>query len=209
MGKRMAMSLFTAALVCAGPPGIADHATSKADMAKQGYVTDIDFTGASPYSIDSIQAGPAAVQLRTLDPDIPHASRIYGVYSRELYYGDSPSLSLYPNGKFAVTEDCDICARPTLLFYGTWREKDGVISFTLEEALPARDVGYEREYGRFGDMLLFVVQDGKGIGRTVLVPKATLTRAPIGRYLVRRTVYVDWQHDLSEVESLRQHPGGD
>jgi len=208
MGKRVTMLLVAAVLAAAGLPCSADQATSKADLAKQGYVTDIDFTGASPYSIDSLQAGPATLPLRTLDADTPHTSRIYGVYSRELSYGDSPSLSLFPNGKFAVTRGCDICARPALLFYGTWHEKDGVVSFTLEQTLPARDFEYEREYGRFGDMLLFVLQDGKGIGRTVLVPKATLTRAPIGRYLVRKTVYVDWQHDLSEVESLRQHAGG-
>lgn len=200
--------IATGAIVlgCAGSVSHADQATTKADLAKQGYVTEIDFTGATSYSVDYISE---VKPLRTLDADVPHASRIYGVYSG-LISDDGPDIWLFPNGRFAVTMRCDICPM-SVLYHGTWHENGGVISFSPEPQAANRFLDnfrdtYTRQYGAFGDFLLFVLPTGKGIGDSVIVPKATLTQAPIDRFLVRKTVYVDWQKDLAEVEQAAAHP---
>ncbi|HEY1773638.1 MAG TPA: hypothetical protein VGH91_10655 [Gammaproteobacteria bacterium] len=174
----------------------------KADLAKQGYVTEIDFTGASPYTIDAIGK---IEKLRTLDNDVPHNAYVYGVYEIPLAETGGYNISLFPNGKLAVMHFCDICPGPTVLWYGSWKEKDGVISYEPEPQAPRAQLdiwreSFEEQFGKFGEFSLFVVANGKVIGDTILVPNVKLVPVPIGQYFVRKTRYVDWEKDLAEVQ---------
>ncbi|HET7174707.1 MAG TPA: hypothetical protein VFK21_01755 [Gammaproteobacteria bacterium] len=191
-------------LILAAQAGVAG------DAGKKGYVTEIDFTEPSSYSINYITD---IKLLRVLDKDIPHAGYIYGAYSEPFAFTGGTEMMVFPNGKFAVAQTCDVCPGPNVLFYGSWHEQGGVVSFSIEQRPPGRFADimrkrFEAHYGGLGDYDLFVLAKGEGIGETILVPEATLTVAPVNRFFVRKVVYVDWEQDLSRIQkALSGHEG--
>lgn len=178
---------------------------------KRGYATEIDFTDVTKNSIDAV----GNVQpLRVFEKDFKHDSYIYGLYGQRLAGTGGTSIEIFPNGKFAVTEWCDICGLPVTLYFGTWHEQDGIVTFDVEQQKPGREAdlwrnSYAREYGKFGRFNFFVTAKGLAIGDSILVPEDTMMAAPIDRYFVRKRPYADWEKSLSQAEDGLVAPKSD
>lgn len=172
---------------------------------KKGYVTDIDFTDKTSYTVLSLQTGKYE-DLRVLQPTYDVPDRFYGLYRGYFDMTSGTNLMIFPNGKFAVETWCDICGEPRVEMIGAWKKDSNSVTLTIEKSNSesgnnTSHIEAKHELDNLGHLFFFVLPKGEEIGDSVLVSGQELNQKKIDSYFVRTIPYSDWQDTYSKLQA--------
>jgi hypothetical protein len=101
----------------------------------------------------------------------------------------------FPNGRFAITQRCDVC-QATTVATGRWRLEDGIVALTMDRSASAAALAALGErFGPLDRLAVFALARDGLLSAALLVSPAVLAKGAVPRssYIERGEAYVDWQ----------------
>jgi hypothetical protein len=178
---------------------IAGCASRKPEVAAhRDYVTDLDFTTPTRFEAESFRGRQPLREFGTNNVEGFSDNYIFGVYRNPMDLTGGHNFYVFPDGRFAVEEFCDIC-EPKIVASGRWKlEGDELaISDLVERKNISVTLGMkwiEEHFGPLDRLRLFVTGHDESIGDTILVSDETVRKAPYveWKYIGRIKCYRDW-----------------